>query len=328
MRTASRFRPSLLVLAVCVATFGGLVAIAYSGGRRLESEMRFLDQGRAPTSDEAFAACPIEYALHSTEANDVVFLGDSVCRYGIDPDQLQRLSGLKAFNLGSFGFMGPSGYAVTAKTYFANHPRPRAVVLCVSAVSFDVDPETGGGSIPKRFEDAYGGTMPRFDSIAKSGVRRLGNWFSGTDVRDSALIGMEGDTYRTFKKRWIESRGYFGLPGVHGKAHLVEAFAAEKLIRDDWNCGVCRLADECAAVDVMLVIRFCPLSTEFKGAGYSPVERWADEFAAAHPRAVVTRPTLLWYDPSLSWDRVHLNAAGVAKFMPVVAKDVQAALKK
>src|SRR5580704_17273953 len=124
MRTASRFRPSLLVLAVCIATFGGLAALAYSSGCRLESEMRFLDQGRAPTSDEAFAACPIEYSLHSPEANDVVFLGDSVCRYGIDPDQLQRLSGLKAFNLGSFGFMGPSGYAVTAKTYFANHPRP------------------------------------------------------------------------------------------------------------------------------------------------------------------------------------------------------------
>jgi hypothetical protein len=28
------------------------------------------------------------------------------------------------------------------------------------------------------------------------------------------------------------------------------------------------------------------------------------------------------------WDAIHLNAAGVAKFMPIVAKDVQSVLGK
>jgi hypothetical protein len=37
---------------------------------------------------------------------------------------------------------------------------------------------------------------------------------------------------------------------------------------------------------------------------------------------------IAWYDRSLSWDRVHLNRAGVGKYMPLVAKDVQAALGK
>src|SRR5580704_17147046 len=125
---------------------GILGIVTYRWGATTDTEMRFLDQGRAPTSDEAFVSCPIEYSLHSREANDVIFLGDSVCRYGIDPNQFQRLSGLKAFNLGSFGFLGPSGYAITARTYFANHPKPQAVVLCMSAISFAADPETGGGS--------------------------------------------------------------------------------------------------------------------------------------------------------------------------------------
>jgi len=327
-----RFSPTLLVLASTTLMVGILGFVTYRWGAATDTELRFLDQGRAPTSDEAFVACPIEYSLHSREANDVIFLGDSVCRYGIDPNQFQRLSGLKAFNLGSFGFLGPSGYAITARTYFANHPKPQAVVLCVSAISFAADPETGGGSIPRRFEDAYGPetlqSIPQYTGFAKLGARSFENWFNGTDVRDSALIGMERDTYRTFQKRWLESRGYFALPGVHGNPHLVEAFSGEKLILEDWNRGVCRLADECAAADVPLVVRYCPLSTEFKGADYSPVEQWADEFASTHPSAVVSRPTLLWYDPLLSWDRVHLNAAGVANFMPVVAKDVQVALKK
>jgi hypothetical protein len=50
--------------------------------------------------------------------------------------------------------------------------------------------------------------------------------------------------------------------------------------------------------------------------------------AASCPRARVARPALLWWDPLLSWDRIHLNVSGVEKFMPVVAKDVEAALAK
>jgi hypothetical protein len=40
----------------------------------------------------------------------------------------------------------------------------------------------------------------------------------------------------------------------------------------------------------------------------------------------VRRPMILTYEPRLMLDAIHLNLEGVNKFMPVVAKDVQAAL--
>ena len=43
---------------------------------------------------------------------------------------------------------------------------------------------------------------------------------------------------------------------------------------------------------------------------------------------IVARPAVLWYDPELLWDSLHLNAAGVEKFMPVVAKDFESVLGK
>jgi hypothetical protein len=98
-------------------------------------------------------------------------------------------------------------------------------------------------------------------------------------------------------------------------------------IRDDWSAGIQRLADECESFGVPLVIRFAPLSTEFReGPDYSPVERWADNVNASRTTITIGQPVLQWFTPELSWDRVHLNAAGVERFMPVVAKDVQAVL--
>jgi hypothetical protein len=37
--------------------------------------------------------------------------------------------------------------------------------------------------------------------------------------------------------------------------------------------------------------------------------------------------TLLWYDPELCWDHLHLNAPGVAIYMPVLATEVREALE-
>jgi hypothetical protein len=100
------------------------------------------------------------------------------------------------------------------------------------------------------------------------------------------------------------------------------------LIRDDWDAGIRRLAGECSAFHVPLLIRFAPLSTEFRQErDYTPVERWAEMVRASHVGIAVASPALEWYSPELSWDRVHLNAAGVEKFMPVVAADVMSAVR-
>jgi len=88
-------------------------------------ELRFLNASRSPTVDEASLTFVGEYAVRSHQANDVIFLGDSACRSGIDPLAFERLTGLRAYNLGTFGSSGPSVLAVSAKAYLSNHPRPQ-----------------------------------------------------------------------------------------------------------------------------------------------------------------------------------------------------------
>src|SRR5580704_8138940 len=90
---------ALLVLAITGGTFASLTALAYRAGSAINTELRFFSTWVAPTLDDASAVCPVEYALRTNEANDVIFLGDSTCRTSIDPARFQRLTRLSAYNL-------------------------------------------------------------------------------------------------------------------------------------------------------------------------------------------------------------------------------------
>src|SRR5579859_6113672 len=105
----ARMCASLLVVLIAAGTAATLFSTAYAIGRHAEPELRFLEAGRPPTGDEAVCAYPIEYALGSSDHSDVIFLGDSVCHFGVDPVRFEKITGLSAFNLASFGFLGPVG---------------------------------------------------------------------------------------------------------------------------------------------------------------------------------------------------------------------------
>ena len=81
-------------------------------------------------------AYPIAYAApNSDERNDVVFFGDSTCRsFGIDPLEFQRITGLKAFQLGEqWQKLGGNGMAVTVMAYLTSCIPSHAICdVCVS----------------------------------------------------------------------------------------------------------------------------------------------------------------------------------------------------
>ena len=150
-KTWQRLGPTLFVLAAILGVGAVLCVTAFCVGRRYE---RFLRLSSPPDGSEAVAAIPIEYALNSSEYNDVIFVGDSAPLYAIDPKCFQELTGLKAYNLASFRPVSIYGYLVTLQAYLSRHPAPRLIVLCVS-------PEVPGESdverdIARRFVRVYG----------------------------------------------------------------------------------------------------------------------------------------------------------------------------
>jgi len=78
-----------------------------------------------------------------------------------------------------------------------------------------------------------------------------------------------------------------------------------------------------------LLIKFAPVAdAEVSARDWSQLERWCRQLESRYAHARVARPLIIGYPPELMWDGIHLNAAGVEKFMPIVAKDVQAVLKE
>jgi len=330
----SRIAPVLLMLIVTTSTIAAFAGVSYWAGSRTEPLLRFLDGSRAPTIDEAIIAYPMEYALHSTEANDVIFLGDSTCHDGIDP---RRLSGFTSYNLGSVGGVGPAAIALTAQAYLKHHPKPRAVVLCLSPFRLDNDPGSAGGQLPFRFIATYGpgvpGAVSWLDStgyFVKRGAAGLLAAKSVTwrEMRDLPLLGMKSETYHTLEAKTVKTRGFFDLPGEHGSRWTVEV-PKKRLVHEAWTDGVERLALACRESGVTLVIRFGPVWDGVSGSrDFTQLEDWADRMESKRNGLKFSRPLVLAWDRSVMWDALHVNHAGVDKFMPLVAKEVQAALVK
>ena len=345
LKSWRRIAPTVLVLALVGSALGALSAAGYCVGQDIDSDLRFFEPRRVPTFDEAAISFPIEYALRTNETNDVIFVGDSTCRCGIDPITFERLSGLRAYNLGTQGRLGPLGLLITAKAYLARHPPPRILVLCLAPNAFENGPaETAaamGSTLEARFEANYGpevpGLVPREES-ARYFIKRgsLAAWsassrlFAGCerDIRDLPLFGTGSETYRMFQRRIDISRGYDPLVGLHGKRIELEWPGEPVKIQVEWDRIVRLLAQSCETIGIPLLIRFSPMPSDLSHVkDFSPIEQWSKELHRSCRQARVGQPNLLWYDWTLCYDNLHLNPQGVAIYTPQLVKDVRDALR-
>jgi hypothetical protein len=343
--------PTILVLVSGAATLAGLSGASYYLGhadKHDAPELRFLNPRRAPTVDEACLTFVGEYAVRSHEANDVIFLGDSACRCDIDPLAFERLTGLRAYNLGTFGTSGPNLLAVTAESYLSNHPRPRAVVLCLVPLSLRYAAQQQAGSVQSRFAEAYaspearaGGVDERWglDSIARvmrrgAGLaavelQRLGNGET-TDALSLPLLGMSTATYSSLRERLRAQHGRWVLSGQN-QANAPAAVAGPKhpgFVSPDWDRGLDEIAQLCRLNRIPLVLRVAPMRPDVALADdFSQAERCLQAARIRNPTVVLKLPVLLYFAWTRCWDPMHLNEKGAEEFTSIVARDVAEELR-
>jgi hypothetical protein len=330
--------------AAVAATFAVTVALPAGAAlytmRGAPAPIRFFDPRRSPTFDETCVVSAMDYALTSTERNDVIFLGDSTCRSGLDPVRFESLTALHAYNLGIVGDLGPDVMLNVARAYLSTHPAPRLVVLCLSPVGLERDVPWYWIKLRNHFVDCYGfdvrsarslhaslgytfrqGTVLAWDATASS--------FTGNsqDVRDCPLIGMEKVTYRQFERLTREKRGYFELPG-RGPHKNLDRPGGIVEVHDVWDAGVRRLIETCDSAHVRLLIRFSPVSAEAtSNLKFERPAGWLKDLQASYPQLLLPRDeNILRYPPSLCWDYSHPNPQGARQFTEKVATEVRLAM--
>jgi hypothetical protein len=350
-----RIRSSLLAMGCALASYLLLGGVFASVGSNYEGQLRLLEPYRAPTSDEAIAVIPIEYALATSDVNDVLFVGDSACRSGLDPLLFESVSGLKAYNLGSFGGLGIAAHMVTLKAYLAHHAKPRAVVLCLSPLGIlrvrsDPDPNiatlatTTAGTLYERFLRVYGSPSQR-RSIFADGTVSLRYFinrgmaiskstcttqFTGQrhDLLDEPLYGFTAETYKTLRDRTVKKRGFCPLSGQHGDGVTsLEALDEPHSVVSWIDDGVREIAGLAHSNHFRLLIRLAPISATQAPWDREGIPAWLTGLKADFPDVSVSRPEIMWYDPKFCWDSIHLNRQGVERFTAQTARDVAAILE-
>jgi hypothetical protein len=331
--------PTAAVAATTALMLVLLCGIAQSTMRGTPIALRFFDPRRSPTFDETCVVSAMDYALSSTEPNDVIFIGDSACRTGVDPLRFERLTALRAYNLGIVGDLGPGVMLSVTKAYLSAHPAPRIVVLCLSPVGLERDVPWYWIKLRDHFVNCYGfdrrsvrsvqgslgyafqqGTLLAWNSTSSS--------FAGgaEDVRDRSLIGMEKVTYRQFERLTREQRGHFELPG-RGPFKNLDRPGNMVEIHEAWDSGVRSLIEACDSARVPLLIRFCPVSAEAtKNLKFDRVETWLGDLKASSPRLLTPDRNILRYDRELCWDYSHTNPEGARQFTGQIAADMRVAL--
>ncbi len=329
-----------LTAIVVVVELAILGAMGFSTAQHSEPVLRFFDPRRAPTMDEAWTGCVMDYALASHANNDVIFVGDSVCRHGIDPDQFQKATGLRAYNLGIlFGGLGPDVAPTIAQAYLAKHPAPRLVVFCASPVTFETEVNAAYVQLHDRFVHCFAFEAPDLRSLegieGYAGSIRyliqqgtvLGWYRPGDgrprDLRDEFLDREKTQTYRSLESVTRSQLGFYPLIDKGNEASLDRRKRAVQ-IQSSWDREVRRLALICRETHVPLMIRLGPIEADAsRDLDFGAIERWLRELKAANPELLIaTEDRLPRYPAPLCYDSLHCNVAGAARFTKQLADEV------
>jgi len=335
-----RLDTTAFVLGTTALTLVLLSAVALLTIVRTPPALRFFDPRRSPSFDEGWLVSTMDYALSSSERNDVIFVGDSECRTAIDPIRFESLTRLRGFNLGLVGDLGPEVRLDLASAYLSKHPAPRLMVLCVSPIGMERDVPAQWQMLRDRciecfgfeqrsvhaFEERVGyflrqGTLLAWDRAVS---RLFGNQ---RDLRDSPFLGTEKETYRGFDSSTRSARGFMPLWGNKYDARLHHADDLV-LIDSVWDAGVRRLAEKCNRVGLPLMIRLAPIPAEgSETLNFDKLERWLQEMRRSYRNVIIgTDHEILRYPPELFWDGTHPNAAGAEKFTETLAAEVRGAI--
>jgi WD40 repeat protein len=336
---------SLLTMSMAISALGVILPVFAYVGTQTETDLRFLEPGRAPTFDEAIIALPIEYALHSTEYNDVIVLGDSTGRDCFNPKHFEKLSGLKAYNLSQMVKAGPMGFYLVASAYLQHHPKPKAMFLCLSPFAFQLGAKHTGGLLASRFLANYGPEVPGIvpfcksvDFFAKQGTTQtwrsvqLALGYPLADPRDLPMFAKRktNESYHELQRRLAEGRGYRVPVDLRGPGWNIQPgwLGQPVKVNDEWDDAVKRLAELCEKQKVPLFLRLTPVRKDYKDAkAHAEVVTWMNAVRHYHHICVVD-PILEFWDLDWHRDVIHLNGAGANRFAAALHQQLKESTSK
>jgi len=326
----SRLLPPLCALAAILAGGGAFVLFVDHSIHQMRKEGVFLPTDRVPEFVEAIAFHAMDYAAHSQERNEVVFIGDSTCIAESMPTLFQECTGLRAYNLGTPGALGFEGYEIILRAYLEHHPKPQIIAFCLhpSALSIRSEPQWVGD----RFVNVYGSgpCVWQFNPQSIAPIVKLAMQMTMDSDRnayaDKPMSAKSGHSFRSLRETMGKQRGFWLWPGnytrfVNGRlADDTESFPVTENMKE----GVAKILRLAGRHDIPVLFRLSPILANGK-SDLSRLNAWLDTLEAGEEcRVIVSRPEVLKYDRALFGNETpeHCNDRGAREFTRFMAEEV------
>jgi hypothetical protein len=305
--------PLLCVAAVLPVAAGAFFATTHVLAVRAWDRGGFPMPDHDPSLIERVVAEVMDYAINSTESNDVIAIGDSTCLFGFMAEVFTQRTGLRAHNLGLVAPLGVSAYRVCLERYLDHHPKPKLILLCVSPApaGFAISHRSRYVPMREQFFSCYERGHPSsWRREAMVGVRALLLTTVGSRAEDSRQTQAAAAEARAWQTDGPRSRPAESRPSVRPLPPLT--FDAET--RDDLKQLVR------AAEGIPVAIAFTPVA--------SPIGNLPQLHADLAEMGFITTAAVAHvYDPEIFWDEfMHLDFRGAVRFTEFLADSFRGGL--
>jgi hypothetical protein len=326
--------PALFVLGTGAATVLLCGVLAYSIGVHVENQRQFLPNYRPANVVEAQVEITMRYACNSSEANDVLLLGDSAMRCGLDTPLFESLTGTRAYNLATAAAMGVDGNELVLRKYLEHHPKPRVVVFgaypwCIAWATDKLSP------LEHEVRDAFFWTYLPYDEAnrprhaapleyyASQGVRNLYGFVTGGAMKYSNDAGAGyPKTFNSLSAAINARRGHWQLTGEMVQDEAPPAIPEVSSAKRD---ALVHLADFCASEGISMLICTTPLPDALH-PDLAELSGFFQEITKKSPAARIHEPMFIRFSAEKFFDSAHCNAAGAADFTRIIADSCQSML--
>lgn len=293
---------------------------------------RFYNPNVKPDVAESIVQWQVAHASILNQRQDLLLLGDSACLGGLDAAALTEKTGLKTWNLGTFGFTYTEGHADILEFFIERNGPPRFLIYYTSYY-----PLSRGLNTPA--VRSWLGRLRDWMAPPARSRRLLPSLSYRRELRNALwALGREGVAYAgTDLPRdnfpsddWTREHLWANRGSLLIDAHEIEVedrfddgISWRPGYHPDSEGGLRRIAGIAREHDFPVLFLFSPLpelaDNDAVRAQVADLEKNVEEIFRTYPRAKIYRPFLRFYPNDHCVDMRHLSVKGARRHTEEIA---------
>lgn len=317
-------RPTGFLLAAgAIVLAEGLLALHPRPPRRDLVRHRVYSPAVTPRFDESIVQWQVAHATLLDEPQDLVLLGDSACLSGLSALELKNRTGLKTWNLGTFGFTYTDGHAAILDLFIEQNGPPRFLIYYTSY--YPLARSRGTRAVRHwlaRLQEWIGTpdqTTGRLPSLRYRRELRDRIWSLGREEVTYAGVDVPRDDHPSdtdLRRRLWENRGsLLRKPGeVFPEDRFEDGISWRPQFHPDSEGGLRRIAETARRHNFPVLFLFSPLpessESEAVRGQVADLEAQVRRIFEPYPEVVIHQPFLRFYPDDHCIDMRHLTHPG------------------